>query len=63
MFKFTPNSENYATQQNSDYAALISKIRSIYCGKSLRIENGIVTAVAYSDRIGEPKVVGTIVKA
>lgn len=62
MFTFTPNYEFYATQTNANYADLIKTIRGIYCGKALRVEDGIVTALPY--KAGRAaKVIGTITKS
>ena len=61
MFTFTPNCEFYANQTHDNYDSLIRKVRSIYCGKVLRIEGGIVTALPHG-RLGQPKIVGTITK-
>ena len=58
-YSFTPNTHCYATQTDTDYNEIIKTIRRIYCGKNLRIENGVVTALPY--KAGrEAKVVGTI---
>lgn len=56
MWTFTPTAENYAIQKDESYADLIKKIRSIYCGKPVRIENGVVTATI----LGQNKVIGHI---
>lgn len=61
MFTFTPDCEFYAKQTSDNYESLIRKVRSIYCGRPLRVENGIVTALP-GGRLSQPKVVGTITR-
>lgn len=61
MYTFTPNRKAYAAQSNADYAALIRKVRSMYCGTPLRVENGIVTALPMS-KSGIAKQIGKITK-
>ena len=61
MFTFKPNHKLYRDQSNANYDQLIKKVRSMYCGIPVRVENGVVSTIPRANR-RTSKVIGKIVK-